>query len=123
MDINISLKVDGDDSVDSLKYDIIHAAAEQILNEVMRNQDHYGRSFKDKLREEVRNILKEEMGTDFKDEVTSLVSRDLQKKYERTKQYKEIQKELDIKSDAFVKSELAKMIGEIARNEIKSMLK
>ena len=47
--MNLTFTVTVNEDTDYIKDEIIQAAANQILNEVMRNQDHYGRSFRDNL--------------------------------------------------------------------------
>ena len=59
------------------------------------------------------------LDTDFKNEVKQIVCNDLTKRFNRTKEYKELKSEFDIVSDTEIKSDLTKLIGEIVQNEIK----
>ena len=121
MDLNLKIKIDDYDE-SCLKDDIISQAATQMLNEVMRNQDHYGRSFKEALTEEVRRIMVGTFDTDFKNEVKELVSLDLSKRFAKTAQYKELKAELGVESDTAIKTGLKEMISDIVRAEIRAFL-
>ena len=123
MKIDVKITAWEDNESEYLKQDIIHEAALQILNEVMRNCNHYGRTFRDNLKDKIRKILTEEMSTDFKEDVKQLVVNDLSKKFNRTKQVKELKKQYEIDSDEIVKSGLAEMIRDIVKSEIKNCFK
>ena len=116
--INTTIETKEND-VDEIKQEIIHAAAHEMLNEVIRNQDHYGRTFKDDLREEIRSILSETFDLAEKNEIKELVAKDIKSKYIKTKQYKELKDEFDIMSDKDIKSGLREIITDIVKKEIK----
>ena len=116
--INTTIETKEND-VDEIKQEIIHAAAHEMLNEVIRNQDHYGRTFKDDLREEIRSILSETFDLAEKNEIKELVAKDIKSKYIKTKQYKELKDEFDIMSDKDIKSGLREIITDIVKEEIK----
>lgn len=118
MKINTTIETKEND-VDEIKQKIIHAAAHEMLNEVIRNQDHYGRTFKDDLREEIRSILSETFDLAEKNEIKELVAKDIKSKYIKTKQYKELKDEFDIMSDKDIKSGLREIITDIVKEEIK----
>lgn len=116
--INTTIETKEND-VDEIKQEIIHAAAHEMLKEVIRNQDHYGRTFKDDLREEIRSILSETFDPAEKNEIKELVAKDIKSKYIKTKQYKELKDEFDIMSDKDIKSGLREIITDIVKEEIK----
>ena len=90
MNLKVNISVDDYADIEDIQNQIIHEAAVQMLNEVMRNQDHYGRSFKDKLTETVIKMIGNALDDDMKNEITERVKTDVFNKYIRTKQYKEL---------------------------------
>jgi len=85
--------------------------------------EHYGKSFKEKLQDEVKRMMLDIMDTDFKEEVKNNLVDDLTKKYVRTKQYKEVKEQFNIKSDTEIKNGLKDIIGELVGSEMKKRFK
>ena len=85
MNLKVNISVDDCTDIEDIQNQIIHEAAIQMLNEVMRNQDHYGRSFKDKLIETVIKMIGNALDDDMKNEITERVKSDIANKYIRTK--------------------------------------
>ena len=123
MKINFSMSIDNKD-LDYLETEIIQEAAKQVINEVLSNRyEHYGRTFKDKLKEEIKGMLTEIMDTDFKNEVKDALVLGLEKKYIRTKQYTEVKGQFGILSDTEIKAGLKSFISDIVKAEIRNKFK
>jgi bacterioferritin (cytochrome b1) len=124
MELSFKIDIANYEDLRYLEDEIIETAARQLINEVMNNRyDNYGKTFREKLKEEVKTILSETMDTEFKNEVRDQVSADLAKRYERTKQYKELKDTYDIESDAVIKSGLKDLVTEMVTAEIKKKFK
>jgi len=118
MKINFSMAIDKGD-LNYVESEIIQEAARQVINEVLSNRyEHYGKTFKAKLKEEIKTMLTGMMDTDFKNEVKDALVLDLEKKYIRTKQYKEVKEQFEILSDTEIKAGLKDFIGEIVKTEL-----
>jgi hypothetical protein len=123
MKINFSMEIDKND-IDNVEFEIIQEAARQVINEVLSNRyEHYGRTFKDKLKEEIKIMLIDIMDTDFKNEVKDALVLDLEKKYIRTKQYKEVKEQFEILSETEIKAGLKGFISDIVKAEIRAKFK
>jgi len=123
MKINFSMEIDKND-IDNVEFEIIQEAARQVVNEVLSNRyEHYGRTFKDKLKEEIKTMLIDIMDTDFKNEVKDTLVLDLEKKYIRTKQYKEVKEQFEILSETEIKVGLKDFISDIVKSEIRTKFK
>ena len=122
MNLEVNISVD-DSDIENIQDQIIHKAAVQMLNEVMRNQDHYGRSFKDKLTETVIEIISNTLDDNMKKEITERVKSDISNKYIRTKQYKERKDEFGIATDREIESGLQKIISKLVKSEMQKMFK
>jgi len=123
MKINFSMNIDNKD-LDYLETEIIQEAARQVINEVLSNRyEHYGRTFKDKLKEEIKIMLTEIMDTDFKNEVKDALVLSLEKKYIRTKQFTEVKEQFGILSDTEIKAGLKNFISDIVKAEIRNKFK
>lgn len=122
MNLEVNISVD-DSDIENIQDQIIHKAAVQMLNEVMRNQDHYGRSFKDKLTETVIEIISNTLDNNMKKEITERVKSDISNKYIRTKQYKELKDEFGIATDREIESGLQKIISKLVKSEMQKMFK
>ena len=123
MKINFSMDIDNKD-LDYLEAEIIQESAKQVINEVLSNRyEHYGRTFKDKLKEEIKIMLTEIMDTDFKNEAKDALVLSLEKKYIRTKQYTEVKEQFGILSDTEIKAGLKNFISDIVKAEIRNKFK
>lgn len=100
MKLEVAIKAWEDNEAEYLRDNIIKEAANIIINEVMRNQDHYGKTFREDLEATVKKIILKELGTDFKDEVKSAVAEEMSKRYLRTRQARELKEEFGICSDS-----------------------
>ena len=117
MDLTFTVTVNED--ADYIKDEIIQAAANQILNEVMRNQDHYGRSFRDNLTGTVIEMINTTLDKDTKEYITEKAKDEIINRYVRTKNYKELKKEFEIMSDKEISNGLEEIISDIVKKEIK----
>lgn len=122
MNLKVNISVDDYTNIEDIQNQIIHEAAVQMLNEVMRNQDHYGKSFKDKLTETVIKMIGNVLDDDMKNEITERVKSDISNKYIRTKQYKELKDEFDIVTDKEIESGLQKIISKLVNQKCRKCL-
>lgn len=124
MKLNFSIEIDGYDSVNGMEDKIIKAAARQMINEVMNNRYEYsGRTFREKLQSEIKVMLIDMMDTDFKEEVKNTLVEELNKKFIKTKQYKEIKSEFHIENDSVIKSGLKDIVSQLVVSELKNRWK
>lgn len=117
--MNLTFTVTVNEDSDYIKDEIIQAAANQILNEVMRNQDHYGRSFRDNLTGTVIEMINTTLDKDTKEYITEKAKDEIINRYVRTKNYKELKKEFEIMSDKEISNGLEEIISDIVKKEIK----
>lgn len=117
MDLTFTVTVNED--ADYIKDEIIQAAANQILNEVMRNQDHYGRSFRDNLTGTVIEMINTTLDKDTKEYISEKAKDEIINRYVKTKNYKELKKEFEIMSDKEIGNGLEEIISDIVKKEIK----
>lgn len=117
--MNLTFTVTVNEDADYIKDEIIQAAANQILNEVMRNQDHYGRSFRDNLTGTVIEMINTTLDKDTKEYITEKAKDEIINRYVRTKNYKELKKEFEIMSDKEISNGLEEIILDIVKKEIK----
>lgn len=117
--MNLTFTVTVNEDIDYIKDEIIQAAANQILNEVMRNQDHYGRSFRDNLTDTVIKMINTTLDKDTKEYISEKAKDEIINRYVRTKNYKELKKEFEIISDKEIGNGLEEIISDIVKKEIK----
>lgn len=117
--MNLTFTVTVNEDTDYIKDKIIQAAANQILNEVMRNQDHYGRSFRDNLTDTVIKMINTTLDKDTKEYISEKAKDEIINRYVRTKNYKELKKEFEIISDKEIGNGLEEIISDIVKKEIK----
>lgn len=124
MKLKFEIEVAPNDHIDDVESEIIREAARQLINEVLNNRyEHYGRTFRDKLQEEIKEMLLTIMDTNFKEEVKNGLVEELTKKYVKSKQYKEIQEQFSIDSDAVIKSGMKDIIADLINSELKKKFK
>lgn len=119
--MNLTFTVTVNEDTDYIKDEIIQAAANQILNEVMRNQDHYGRSFRDNLTDTVIKMINTTLDKDTKEYISEKAKDEIINRYVRTKNYKELKKEFEIISDKEIGNGLEEIISDIVKKEIKKL--
>jgi hypothetical protein len=117
--MNLTFTVTVNEDTDYIKDEIIQAAANQILNEVMRNQDNYGRSFRDNLTDTVIEMINTTLDKDTKEYISEKAKDEIINRYVRTKNYKELKKEFEIMSDKEIGNGLEEIISDIVKKEIK----
>lgn len=117
--MNLTFTVTVNEDTDYIKDEIIQAAANQILNEVMRNQDRYGRSFRDNLTDTVIKMINTTLDKDTKEYISEKAKDEIINRYVRTKNYKELKKEFEIISDKEIGNGLEEIISDIVKKEIK----
>jgi predicted house-cleaning noncanonical NTP pyrophosphatase (MazG superfamily) len=125
MKLNFTVEVfDKDEDISSIEYEIIQEAARQLITEVMSNRcEHYGKTFREKLQDEVKNMMLGVMDADFKEELKNTLTEELSKKYIKSKQYKEVKDQFDIKSDTEIKAGLKDIVSELVNTELKKRFK
>ena len=121
--MNLTFTVTVNEDTDYIKDEIIQAAANQILNEVMRNQDHYGRSFRDNLTDTVIKMINTTLDKDTKEYISEKAKDEIINRYVRTKNYKELKKEFEIISDKEIGNGLEEIISDIVKKEIKKFFR
>ena len=117
--MNLTFTVAVNEDADYIKDEIIQAAANQILNEVMRNQDHYGRSFRENLTGTVIEMINTILDKDTKEYISEKAKDEIINRYVKTKNYKELKKEFEIMSDKEIGNGLEEIISDIVKKEIK----
>lgn len=117
--MNLTFTVAVNEDADYIKDEIIQAVANQILNEVMRNQDHYGRSFRDNLTGTVIEMINTILDKDTKEYISEKAKDEIINRYVKTKNYKELKKEFEIMSDKEIGNGLEEIISDIVKKEIK----
>ena len=117
--MNLTFTVTVNEDTDYIKDEIIQAAANQILNEVMRNKDHYVRSFRDNLTDTVIEMINTTLDKDTKEYISEKAKDEIINRYVRTKNYKELKKEFEIMSDKEIGNGLEEIISDIVKKEIK----
>lgn len=123
MQLNITINFD-DESSYELQREIIEESAKQLIKEQLYNRiDGYGKTYRDGVNDYIKKTLLDLVDTDFKNDVKNNVVEDISKKYLRTKQYKEIQEEFDIKGDSIIKSGLQTIISDMVNKELSRRLK
>jgi len=124
MKLTFTVELSNYDNPSTIEDKIVESAAKQMINEVMNNRyEKSGKTFRDKLINEVKDMLLDVMDTDFKEEVKNSLVDDLSKKYVKTKQYKEVKEQFDIKSDTEIKNGLKDIVGELVGYEMKKRFK
>jgi len=124
MKLTFTVELSNHDNPSTIEDKIVESAAKQMINEVMNNRyEKSGKTFRDKLINEVKDVLLDVMDTDFKEEVKNSLVDDLSKKYIKTKQYKEVKEQFDIKSDTEIKNGLRDIVGELVGSEMKKRFK
>lgn len=121
--LNFTVETYNDD-VDNIESQIIQEAARQLINEVLNNRyEYYGKTFREKLQDEVKTMMIDVMDTDFKEEVKNTLVNELSKKYEKTKQYKEVKEQFNISSDTEIKAGLKDIVADLVSAEMKKRFK
>lgn len=122
MKLNLTIDIDDRDHVGDIEDEIIREAARQMINEVMNNKyERPGRTFREKLQEEVKTMMLDIMDTDFKEDVKNTLADDLSKKYLKTKQYKEIKNQFEIENESVIKSGLKDIVSDLVKSEMKKV--
>ena len=117
--MNLTFTVTVNEDTDYIKDEIIQAAANQILNEVMRNQDHYGRSFRDNLTDTVIKMINTTLDKDTKEYISEKAKDEIINRYVRNKNYNVLKKEFEIISDKEIGNGLEEIKSDIVKKEIK----
>jgi len=124
MKLTFTVELSDYDNPSTIEDKIVESAARQMINEVMNNRyEKSGKTFREKLINEVKIMMLDIMDTDFKEEVKDSLVDDLNKKYIKTKQYKEVKEQFDIKSDTEIKNGLKVIVSELVGSEMKKRFK
>jgi hypothetical protein len=122
MKLNFTVEIDKYDEVYELEEELLVKASEKFIESVLGNSwdrtDLYGR-----LEKRVIAKLEEIMDVDFKSSVADKVTTNLTKKFEKTKQYKELLHGEEVITDSVIKSGLKDLVAEIVRSEMKKVFK
>lgn len=121
--LNVTINFDEEGSCE-LQREIIEESARQLIKEQLYNRvNGYGKTYRDGVNDCIKKILIDMVDTDFKNDVKNNVVDEISKKYLRTKQFKEIQEDFDIKSDSIIKSGLQAIISDMVNKELSRRLK
>lgn len=123
MELNFKIDITNYDDLQELENEIIETSARLLIEEIVNRYDNYEETFREKLQDKIEALLLETMDNKFKDEVKDRVSVDLAKRYERTRQYKELKDTYNIDSDTVIKSGLKDLVAEMVSVEIKKRFK
>ena len=119
MKFNVEIELDSNDTMYDFQTELIKESAKQLINEQYSNYDNYGKTYREKVRSEVKKTLLECMDDNFKEDVKIGVINELSKRFARTKQSKMIVEEFDIQTPD-KKNILNEIVREIVKEEIKS---
>ena len=119
MKFNVEIELDSNDTMYDFQTELIKESAKQLINEQYSNYDNYGKTYREKVRSEVKKTLLECMDENFKEDVKIGVINELSKRFARTKQSKMIVEEFDIQTPD-KKNILNEIVREIVKEEIKS---
>ena len=119
MKFNVTIELDSKDTMYDFQTELIKESARQLINEQYSNYDNYGKTYREKVRSEVKKTLLECMDENFKEDVKIGVINELSKRFARTKQSKMIVEEFDIQTPD-KKNILNEIVREIVKEEIKS---
>ena len=121
--LNVTINFDDEGSYE-LQREIIEESARQLIKEQLYNRvSGYGKTYRDGVNDYIKKILIDMVDTDFKNDVKNNVVDEISKKYLRTKQFKEIQEDFDIKSDSIIKSGLHAIISDMVNKQLSRRLK
>lgn len=125
MKFNCTVELNNHNNIEDLEDKIIAESARQMINEVMNNRyEHWGKTYREKLRDEVRKMILEDILTpDFKKELYQLISEELSNRFTKTKQYREIKNCFDIESDSLIKSGMKDIISDLVNTELRKRFK
>ena len=119
MKFNVTIELDSKDNIYDFQTELIKESAKQLINEQYSNYDNYGKTYREKVRSEVKKTLLECMDENFKEDVKIGVINELSKRFARTKQSKMIVEEFNIQTPD-KKNILNEIVREIVKEEIKS---
>ena len=119
MKFNVEIELDSNDTMYDFQTELIKESAKQLINEQYSNYDNYGKTYREKVRSEVKKTLLECMDENFKEDVKIGVINELSKRFARTKQSKMIVEEFNIQTPD-KKNILNEIVREIVKEEIKS---
>ena len=122
---------DGVNSATAFIEIIIDKVAEKIMrNRCVSYEKDINKMLSDKinhLKQVIENKITQELSNDsyrfIRDKVSEKVIQTIAEKYERSKQYREIKKDLEIENDSQMVSELKPLISDIVKSEVKKMIK
>jgi len=105
-----------------LQEELLNKASEKFIEGILGNKWDDDTLY-EKLEKRVISKLEIIMDADFKNSVSTKVTDNLVKKFERTKQYKILQSNGEVVADGIIKSGLKDLIAEIVRSEMKKVFK
>jgi len=122
MKLNFTVEMEKDNDIYDLEEELIRRASEKFIEQVLGSSWNKTDLY-EKLENAVISKLEIIMDTDFKNSVSTKVTDNLVKKFERTKQYKELQSNGEVITDSVIKSGLKDLVAEIVRSEMKKVFK
>lgn len=117
MKLNFTIDVD---NTEYLQDEIISNVAERMMEQIL-GYCWEENKFTEAVEKRIIKMMEGTLNTDFKKEVSEKVTENLAAKFEKTKQYKELTKGLDIENDKLIKSGLKDLVSDLVRVEIKKI--
>lgn len=122
--------VDGN-NVKSFMDIVIDRVAEKMLIEVCglyKTDIHEALSdrmnyFKQTIENRITEELSKNCYVAIRDRVAEKVVKDTAEKYERSRQYRDVKKQLEIESDSAINTGMRALISDIVKNEVKKIIK
>lgn len=110
---------------------IIDRVAEKILANICYSyQDDINKTLSDKVnqvKQAIETRMKRELSeaayAKIRDKVTEQVIKDTTERYERSHQYRNIKKQLEIESDSAISTGMKALISDIVKTEVKKIIK
>jgi predicted oxidoreductase len=122
MKLNFIVEIDKSDNMYDLQDELLNKASEQLIGNIMGCLWDKNNSYAI-LERKVIEKLESIMSADFKKDVSDKVTDNLVKKFEKSKQFKELQSNEEVVTDSVIKSGLKDLVAEIVRSEMKKVFK
>lgn len=117
MKLNFTIDID---DIEYLQDEIIANVSNSVLEEVL-GYNWEDSEFTKAVENKILRMMENALTTDFKKEVSEKVTENLTIKFEKTKQYKELSKGLEIENDKLIKTGLKDLVAEIVKSEMKKI--
>lgn len=134
MQITLDIDFDeyySDDSMNGFVDVVLDKAASQILGTFSRGSERNWNELMDAKMKQLRQdivdecvkVFTDEYVEQIKEEVSTRIVEELEKKYNNSKSYRELKKELDLVSDTEINKGLKPYITAMVKNEVRKIIK